>query len=174
MPLHHTGLASALPYLCCFLTGLLASLLYSLLTRSCSLSPTTARKLCSTLCLWGFSLLCLPFLLLPHNPLLVTGLSSASYSLMGLNLVGAWGSPQDIAPNYVATLMGMIGLASYVVTALVPHTLTLASFLLPPQQVHPTLDVLVLFPCPLLLQFLLDLDPCSLGFGTKWSTLLLS
>jgi sugar phosphate permease len=143
LPLHHTGLASALPYLGCSLAGLLASLLYSWLTQARGLAPTTARKLCSSLCLWGFSLLCLPLLLLPHHPLLVTVLSTASYSLMGFNLVGAWGTPQDIAPNYVATLMGLIGLASYMVTALVPHTLSLASSLLAPQQVWPSLFTLV-------------------------------
>ena len=134
MQLHLNGIASAVPHLGCFLTGLLASLLYSWLTRSRGLHPTTARKLCSSICLWGFALLCLP-LLFVHDALLITVLSSASYSMMGLNLVGAWGSPQDMAPNYVATVMGLVGLGCYLVNALVPHTLTLATVLLAPHQV---------------------------------------
>ena len=143
LPLHHTGVAAALPYLGCCLAGLLSSLLYSWLVRARGLAPTTARKLCSSLCLWGFALLCLPLSLLPSDPFLVTLLSSASYSLMGFNLVGAWSAPQDMAPNYVATVMGLVGLVSYLVTALVPHTLGLAASLLPPQQVWPGLFLLV-------------------------------
>ena len=82
-------------------------------------------------------------LVFPPSPVFVTVLATSSYSLMGFNLAGAWGSPQDIAPNYVATVMGLVGLACYVVTALVPHTLTLATILLPANDVWPALFMLV-------------------------------
>merc|ERR1711962_1844140 len=42
-----------------------------------------------------------------------------------------------------ATVMGLVGLACYVVTALVPHTLTLATILLPADDVWPALFMLV-------------------------------
>ena len=142
MPLHHTGVAAALPALGCLLTGLLASLFFTTITRT-SISLSAARKLCSSLCLWGFALLSVPMLVFPPSPVFVTVLATSSYSLMGFNLAGAWGSPQDIAPNYVATVMGLVGLACYVVTALVPHTLTLATILLPADDVWPALFMLV-------------------------------
>merc|ERR1719234_1400595 len=112
MPLHHTGIAAALPALGCLIVGLLASLFF-------------------------------PLLIIPPSPVLVTILSTSSYSLMGFNLAGSWGSPQDIAPNYVATVMGLVGLACYMVTALVPHTLTLATITLPSSHVWPALFILV-------------------------------
>jgi len=142
MALHHTGIAAALPALGCLVVGLLASLFFTAVTRT-SISLTAARKLCSSLCLWGFALLCIPLLIIPPSPVFVTILSTSSYSLMGFNLAGAWGSPQDIAPNYVATVMGLVGLACYLVTALVPHTLTLATLLLPATHVWPALFLLV-------------------------------
>jgi len=142
MPLHHTGIAAALPALGCLIVGLAASLFFTAITRT-SISLTAARKLCSSLCLWGFALLCIPLLIIPPSPVLVTILSTSSYSLMGFNLAGSWGSPQDIAPNYVATVMGLVGLACYMVTALVPHTLTLATLTLPSSHVWPALFILV-------------------------------
>jgi len=117
LPLHHNSALSSLPYIGCCLTGLLAGWIFSQLTRC--LSRTAARKVrrqtggrllhcsvqvSSSVCLWGFAALSLPVPWLAGNTALVTIATTAAYSLMGFNLVGAWSNPLDIAPNYVSQL----------------------------------------------------------------------
>ena len=58
----------------------------------------------SSVCLWGFAALSLPVPWLAGSTALVTIATTAAYSLMGFNLVGAWSNPLDIAPNYVSQL----------------------------------------------------------------------
>jgi hypothetical protein len=66
-----------------------------------------------------------------------------SYNSTGFNLVGAWSNPLDIAPNYVGTVMGISGLFCYIIGALVPNTLGLASTIIPPEDVWTFLFFLV-------------------------------
>ena len=63
--------------------------------------------------------------------------------LQGFNLVGAWTNPQDIAPNFVGTIMGVMGLFSYLTGSFVPHTTTIMASLVPEDQVWPALFLLV-------------------------------
>ena len=62
---------------------------------------------------------------------------------LGFNLVGAWTNPQDIAPNFVGTIMGVMGLFSYLTGSFVPHTTTIMASLVPEDQVWPALFLLV-------------------------------
>ena len=71
---------------------------------------------------------------------MVTCLMSLS---LGFNLVGAWTNPQDIAPNFVGTIMGVMGLFSYLTGSFVPHTTTIMTSLVPEDQVWPALFLLV-------------------------------
>ena len=61
----------------------------------------------------------------------------------GFNLVGAWSNPLDIAPNYVGTIMGISGLASYLAGAIVPNTLSLATAFLHTKEAWTFLFFLV-------------------------------
>jgi len=143
LPIHHNGILSSLPYIGCCLVGLLASCFYSWLTNSIGLSHTSARKLCSSICLWGFASLTIAVPFVSQNTLLVTIATTGAYSLMGFNLVGAWSNPLDIAPNYVGTVMGISGLFCYLTGALVPNTLGLASAVVDPEDVWTFIFLLV-------------------------------
>ena len=145
LPLHHTGLVSALPYIGSAALGLVSAPVYGLLLR-CGLSRTAARKLCSSVCLVGFAVLTLPVPWLGGDTAAVTVLTTLAYSLTGFNLVGAWSSPLDIGPNFVGTIMGVTGLFCYLTSSLVPHTPGLVAWLLGPglqAQLWPALFSLV-------------------------------
>jgi len=124
LPLHTNSLISALPYIGSCLCGLLSSYIYNSLLH-CNISRSSARKICSSLCLCGFAFLTLPVPFISHSTTLVTILTTSAYALTGFNLVGAWSNPIDIAPNFVGTIMGISGLFSYITGALVPHTYSL-------------------------------------------------
>ena len=62
---------------------------------------------------------------------------------LGFNLVGAWTNPQDIAPNFVGTIMGVMGLFSYLTGSFVPHTTTIMASWVTEDQVWPALFLLV-------------------------------
>ena len=62
---------------------------------------------------------------------------------LGFNLVGAWTNPQDIAPNFVGTIMGVMGLFSYLTGSFVPHTTTIMASLVTEDQVWPAIFILV-------------------------------
>merc|ERR1712015_497611 len=100
-----TSLVSAIPYIGSCLIGLLSSLVYSRIVQS-GLSQTSARKICSSICLFGFAALTLPVPFIESSTVMVTILTTSAYALTGFNLVGAWSNPLDIAPNFVGTLMG--------------------------------------------------------------------
>merc|ERR1719427_704275 len=125
------------------IVGLLASWFYTWITTSLGIAHTRARKICSTICLWGFAALTMPIPLISRSTLLVTIASTSAYSLIGFNLAGAWTNPLDIAPNYVGTIMGISGLFSYLTCALVPNTISLASYLVTPDQKWNLLFLLV-------------------------------
>eukprot|EP00092_Neocalanus_flemingeri_P012832 GFUD01013826.1.p1 GENE.GFUD01013826.1~~GFUD01013826.1.p1 ORF type:complete len:478 (-),score=134.62 GFUD01013826.1:105-1538(-) len=143
LPIHHNSIISSLPYIGCCLVGLLASCFYTWMTTTMGVAHTAARKICSSICLWGFAGLTLTVPLISQDTVLVTIACTGAYSLMGFNLVGAWSNPLDIAPNYVGTIMGISGLFCYLTGALVPNTLGLASALVSPDQVWTVLFLLV-------------------------------
>ena len=142
LPLHFNSLVSALPYIGSCLLGLLSSLVYSRLVRS-GLSQTAARKICSSVCLFGFAALTLPVPFIQNNTVMVTVLTTSAYAMMGFNLVGAWSNPLDIAPNFVGTLMGVTGMFCYLTGALVPHTTSIMASLVDEDMVWPGLFILV-------------------------------
>ena len=142
LPLHYNSLVSALPYIgSCFL-GLLSSLAYTRLVMS-GLSQTTARKVCSSVCLFGFAALTLPVPFIESSTIMVTILTTSAYALTGFNLVGAWSNPLDIAPNFVGTMMGVTGMFCYLTGALVPHTTSIMSSLVQEDMVWTSLFLLV-------------------------------
>ena len=84
LPLQHNSLVSTLPFIGCFLLGLLSPPVSSWLEAGgLSLSPTSARKVCSSICLFGFALLSLPVPFIQTNTSLTILLTTAAYSLTG-------------------------------------------------------------------------------------------
>ena len=142
LPLHYTSLVSAIPYIGSCLLGLLSSLVYTRIVRS-GLSQTAARKICSSVCLFGFAALTLPVPFIQNNTVLVTVLTTSAYAMTGFNLVGAWSNPLDIAPNFVGTLMGATGMFCYLTGALVPHTTSIMASLVEEDMVWTCLFILV-------------------------------
>ena len=142
LPLHYTSLVSAIPYIGSCLIGLLSSLVYTRIVRS-GLSQTAARKICSSVCLFGFAALTLPVPFIQNNTVMVTVLTTSAYAMMGFNLVGAWSNPLDIAPNFVGTMMGVTGMFCYLTGALVPHTTAIMASLVEEDMVWPGLFILV-------------------------------
>ena len=83
LPLHHNSLLSTLPFIGCFLLGLLSSPASSWLQASAGLSPTSARKVSSSVCLFGFALLTLPVPFLQSSTSLTVLLTTGAFSLTG-------------------------------------------------------------------------------------------
>ena len=84
VPLHHNSLISALPYIGSCLVGLMSSYVYNSLLK-CNITRSTARKICSTLCLVGFAILTLPVPFIGNNTTVVTILTTSAYALTGKN-----------------------------------------------------------------------------------------
>ena len=82
LPLQHTSLVAALPYLGSCLLGLLSTLLDSRLVRA-GLTRTSVRKLCSSLCLFGFAGLSVAVPFLNTSTSLTVILTTAAYSMTG-------------------------------------------------------------------------------------------
>jgi len=144
LPIHHNSILSSLPYIGCCLAGILASYLFTFLTNNMGLGHTWARKICSSICLWGFASITMVVPFISKDTVLVTITTTGAYSLMGFNLAGAWSNPLDIAPNYVGTIMGISGLFCYLTGAIVPNTLSIASaYLTDTQDVWTFLFLLV-------------------------------
>ena len=87
LPIHHNSILSSLPYIGCCLAGILASYLYTFLTNNMGLPHTRARKICSSICLWGFASLTMMVPLISKDTLLVTITTTGAYSLMGRKIV---------------------------------------------------------------------------------------
>ena len=121
LPLHHNSLVSTLPFIGCFLLSLLSPPASSWLEAG-GLSPTSARKVCSSVCLFGFALLSLPVPFCQASTGLTVLLTSGACALTGFRFVGSWNNPLDLAPNFAGTLMGLSGLLCYLTAALVPHS----------------------------------------------------
>ena len=84
LPLHHNSLLSTLPFIGCLLVGLLSPPVSSWLQSGPpSLSPTSARKVSSSVCLFGFALLSLPVPFIQTNTCLTILLTTGAYSLTG-------------------------------------------------------------------------------------------
>ena len=85
LPLHHNSLVSTLPFIGCFLLGLLSPPVSSWLEtgQTLSLSPTSARQVCSSVCLFGFALLSLPVPFMTTNTSLTILLTTGAYALTG-------------------------------------------------------------------------------------------
>ena len=82
LPIHHNSLVSTLPFIGCFVVGLLSPLVSSWLL-GVGLSKTAARKVCSSVCLFGFSLLTLPVPFAQSSSTAVIVLTMAAFSLTG-------------------------------------------------------------------------------------------
>ena len=85
LPLHHNSLVSTLPFIGCFLLSLLAPSVSCWLQTGGqrSLSPTSARQVCSSVCLFGFALLSLAVPFLETNTSLTILLTTGAYALTG-------------------------------------------------------------------------------------------
>ena len=143
LPLQQTSLVAALPYLGSCLLGLLSPLLDSRLAQA-GLSPTSARKVSSSLCLFGFAVLSLPVPFVETNTSLTILLTTAAYSMTGFRFVGSWNNPLDIAPNFAGTLTGLSGMFCYLTAALVPHTTHIMADLVGEQNLWTGLFLLVI------------------------------
>ena len=122
-PILTTSIISTIPFLGTSLIGLLSPHVFRQIKR-CKFTTTVARKICSSICLVGFSMFTFPtaFIVQESNPILIIALATLSCSLLGFNLVGAWGNPQDISPTYVGTIMGIMGLSNEITKAVVLQT----------------------------------------------------
>ena len=87
LPIHHNSILSSLPYIGCCLAGLLASYLFTFLSTTMGLGHTRARKISSSICLWGFATLTLLVPFISNNTVLVTVTTTGAYSLMGMIIV---------------------------------------------------------------------------------------
>ena len=83
LPIHHNSILSSHPYIGCCLVGLLAPCFYTWLTTTLGLGHTPARKICSSICLWGFAALTMIVPLISQDTVLVTITTTGAYSLMG-------------------------------------------------------------------------------------------
>ena len=142
LPLHHNSLVSTLPFLGCCLVGLLSSLISSWILKA-GLSKTAARKVCSSICLFGFALLSLPVPFIESSSAVIV-LTMAAFSLTGFRYVGPWNNPLDLAPSFAGTLMGLSGLFCYLTAALVPHTTHIMADLVGEQNLWTGLFLLVI------------------------------
>ena len=142
LPLHHNSLVSTLPFLGCCLVGLLSSLFSSWILKA-GLSKTAARKVCSSICLFGFALLSLPVPFIESSSSAVIVLTMAAFSLTGFRYVGPWNNPLDLAPSFAGTLMGLSGMFCYLTAALVPHTTHIMATVLRQENVWTGLFLLV-------------------------------
>ena len=83
LPLHYNSLVSALPYLGICVLGPLSSFVFSFL-KKCGLSQTATRKVCSSICLFGFALFSLPVPFIGSSSTIATViLTSAAYAMTG-------------------------------------------------------------------------------------------
>lgn len=125
MEIHTNGMTNSLPYVGAVIVSFISSLAITRVTRSQSVSVSVARKIATSISLWGFAAFTIAVPFIGKDVITVTAFTTIAYSLSGAHIVGAWCSPLDIAPNYAATVMGISGFFSYMVGALVPHVKTL-------------------------------------------------
>jgi len=106
-------------YLGPVIVAIFSSLVIRIVTRNKTVDLSTARKVATSVSLWGFSAYFIAMVFVGNYAFLVTKLNFIAFSLPGAYLVGAWCSPMDIAPNYAATVMGISGFFSFLLGALV-------------------------------------------------------
>ena len=143
-PILITSVLSIIPFLGASVIGLVSPYIFRQIKR-CKITTTVARKICSSICLVGFSILTFPtaFIVGQTDPILIIVLSTLSCSFLGFNLVGAWGNPQDISPTYVGTIMGIMGLSNEITKSIVLQTKSLiTSHVEEEEEVWPILFLL--------------------------------
>ena len=142
-PIFTTSILSTISFIGTSVIGLISPHVFSLIRRY-NISTTVARKLSCSICLVGFSILTFPTAFIDQEsyPILIIVLGTFSCSLLGFNLVGAWGNPQDISPNYVGTIMGIMGFFNEITRSVVLHTKTLITSQVVDDEVWPILFIL--------------------------------
>ena len=142
-PILTTSIISTIPFLGTSLIGLLSPHVFRQIKR-CKFTTTVARKICSSICLVGFSMFTFPtaFIVQESNPIFIIALATISCSLLGFNLVGAWGNPQDISPTYVGTIMGIMGLSNEITKSVVLQTKFLITSQVEDDEIWPILFLL--------------------------------
>ncbi|KAJ8681412.1 hypothetical protein QAD02_017199 [Eretmocerus hayati] len=122
------GYMSSLPYVCMWLLSWLGSWASDAAVNSGWLSAIAVRKIGVSLSSSVASLLVLAASYAGCNSRLVVGLLSAGAALMGFFHCSAMVGPQDLAPNYAGSIMGLVNcfatlsgiLCPYVVGLLTP------------------------------------------------------
>ena len=142
-PILTTSVISTIPFLGTSLIGLVSPHVFRQI-KKCKFTTTVARKICSSICLVGFSIFTFPtaFIVQESNPILIIVLATLSCSLLGFNLVGAWGNPQDISPTYVGTIMGIMGLSNEITKSVVLQTKFLITSQVEGEEIWPILFLL--------------------------------
>ena len=142
-PILTTSVLSTIPFLGTSAIGLVSPHVFRQI-KMCKFTTTVARKICSSICLVGFSIFTFPtaFIVQESYPALIITLATVSCSLLGFNLVGAWGNPQDISPTYVGTIMGIMGLSNEVTKSIVLQTKFLITSQVEDEELWPILFLL--------------------------------
>ncbi|XP_023338234.1 sialin isoform X2 [Eurytemora carolleeae] len=136
------GFVSALPPLGSVIMGLLASRLFNW-ANSTHISLSLARKISSSICLFGFSVLTASIPLLgPEPPTFIIFVTTAAYFLTGFHLVGAMNNAIDLSPNYVGTILGINSFFMYLTSTTVSYSKVIALQVLDESQVWPALFIL--------------------------------
>jgi len=123
--IHKTGLWSTIPYACMWVSSLTFSLISDLLIRKKILSSTTVRKIFNTISHLGPAICLLVIVIFSTNEdprmELTLAMFILTVALMGAVYSGFFTNPQDIAPNFAGTILGLTNSIGSIPGFVAPH-----------------------------------------------------